>query len=115
MKNLLVVEDSEMFYRLIKSALKNVNVLWAKSGEEAIEKYKSFRPNLVLVDIILPDMNGVEVIHQLKKYDENAKIIVVSGIDHNEVMKESLAAGAVDYIPKTAGIEHLRRKINENI
>ncbi len=115
MKHLLVVEDSESFYSLIKRAIEDVSVDWARSGKEAITIYRKKRPDLVLVDILLPDMNGVEVIRELKKYDKDAKIIAVSGIDHNELTKEVLEEGAIDFLNKTSGIAYLRRKIRENI
>ena len=115
MKTVLLVEDSDMFYQLLKKMLKNVEVEWARFGEEAIEKYKEKKPELVIMDVVLPDMSGIDVIREIKKLDEKAKIIVLSGIDHEEVIQDAKQAGAMDYISKSAGINYLRKRIYKEL
>ncbi len=115
MKKVLVVDDSEMFYNLLKRALTELSVEWSRTGREALGHYTKLKPNLVIVDILLPDIDGVSLIRELKKRDNNARIIALSGIDHSEVVQEAMSAGAIDYITKTAGIDYIRRKIKENI
>ncbi len=111
MKSLLVVEDSEMFYRLVQRAISDVDVLWARTGTEAVDLYREKSPNLVLMDILLPDISGIEVIKMIKKLDQNAKIIVVSGIEQDELTKEILSAGAIEFLSKNAGINYLKKRL----
>ncbi len=115
MKRVLLVEDSEMFYHLLKKMLKGVGVEWTRLGEEAIERYKEKKPELVIMDVVLPDMSGIEAIKEIKKIDNNAKIIVLSGIDHDEVVQDAKKAGATAYISKSAGVNYLRSKIYEEL
>ncbi len=115
MKRMLLVEDSELFYNLLKRAMKDVDIGWARSGKEAVDMYVRIRPKLVVMDLILPDVNGIDVIKNIKSRDRDAKIIVISGIDHDEVKEEALRAGASLYIPKSSGLDYLKKKIYEEI
>ena len=113
MKKLLLADDSELFYKFLKDVLKkeNVKIIWAKNKIEAIEKFKNEKPELVLVDIILSDSSGINVIKELRALDEKANIMVISGLDKQEVIKEALKAGAKDYIVKNVSPRYFREKI----
>ncbi len=115
MKKLLLVEDSEMFYHLLTKALKRVDVKWAMDGKDALLKVREVQPDIMLVDVVLPDMSGIDLIKKIKDIHPNAKIIVISGIDHDEVRRDALRAGAVDYISKSAGLNYLRERIYREI
>ncbi len=115
MKNILVVDDSEMFYRLLKNAIKNAKVEWAQNGEEAIKKYLQIKPELVLLDLILPDLSGIEVIEKIKEEDKDARVVVLSGIDNYNVAEDAKRAGAVKFISKSAGIKYIIEEINRAI
>ena len=115
MKSVLLVDDSEIFYNLMKKVMKEVRVEWARYGEEAIKIYREKKPDIVLVDIILPDMSGIEIIKKIREEDSNAKIIVLSGIDHDEVVEDAKRAGAHDYISKSEGVQYLRERIYEEL
>ncbi len=113
MKKLLLADDSELFYKFLKDIIKkdDIKIIWAKNKKEAIEKFKNEKPELILVDIILSDSNGIDVIKELKALDEKANIIVISGLDKQEVIKEALDAGAKDYIVKNVSPKYFREKI----
>ncbi len=113
MKRILLVDDSSLFYNFVRDVLKkeNVELIWAKNGKEALEKFREKKPNLVLVDIILSDMNGIELIRKLKEEDKSAKILVITGLDKDYVAEEAFEAGAEDYIVKNISVAELREKI----
>ncbi len=115
MKSMLIVDDSEMFYRLMKRAIKNVKLEWAKSGEEALKLYRETKPALVLMDVVLPDMSGIEAIRKIKEFDKDAKIIVLSGIDNHAIKKDSVNAGADEYISKSAGLNYIVDKVEKEL
>ncbi|AGB05382.1 response regulator containing CheY-like receiver domain and AraC-type DNA-binding domain [Aciduliprofundum sp. MAR08-339] len=117
MKRILLVDDSKLFYRFVKDVFKNddVEILWAKNGEEAIKKFNEFNPDLTMVDIILSDSNGVEIIKRLREIKPEANIMVISGLDKESVIKDALEAGAKDYLVKNVSISYFRQKIMDNI
>ena len=115
MKKILIVEDSQLYYKFFKRVIKDANIIWAKNGMEAMEIYKKEKPSLVLVDIILPRMDGIELIKNIKAMDENARVVVLTGLDQEDVIKDALKAGAMDYITKDTDIEELRNKILEKM
>ncbi|HHE75663.1 MAG TPA: response regulator [Candidatus Aciduliprofundum boonei] len=113
MKSILLVDDSSLFYSFMRDVLKkdNVEIVWAKNGKEALKKFKEKNPNLVIVDIILSDMNGVELIRKLKEINKEAKVIVITGLDKDYVAEDAFEAGAEDYIVKNIPIKEFRDKI----
>jgi len=113
MKKLLLADDSELFYKFLSDVLKkeDIKIIWARNKKEAIEKFQNEKPDLVLVDIILSDSNGLEVIKELKNLDDKANIMVISGLDKQDVIKEALDAGARDYIVKNVSPKYFREKI----
>ena len=113
MKKILLIEDSQMFYDLFRRVFKDYDILWADNGTKGIELFSKYNPNLVIVDILLPDMNGVHIIEKIKKKDKSAKIIALSGIERNEIMKDVINAGAIEYLPKNTGIKMLRKKVEK--
>ncbi len=115
MKKMLLVEDSKLYYNFIKNIITEAEILWAKNGREAIEIYKKEKPSLVVVDIILPEMSGIEVIEKIKEIDKKANIIVISGMDKKDMIKDAKKAGARDYIVKDSNVKNLRYKILKNL
>ncbi len=115
MKKILLVEDSELYYNFLVDVIKDVEISRAKDGEEAIETYQREMPSLVLVDIILPDMSGIDVIKRIKEIDGKANIIAISGMDKKDIVRDAKKAGARDYIVKDLNVKSLREKILKNL
>ena len=117
MKKLLLADDSELFYKFLKDVLRkdDIEIIWAKNKREAIEKFKKEGPDLILVDIILSDSNGIDVIKELRALDPEANIMVISGLDKQDVIKEALDAGAKDYIVKNISPRYFREKIKSHL
>jgi two-component system chemotaxis response regulator CheY len=72
----------------------------AESGLEAIEKYKQLRPDLVTMDIVMPDMGGIDAVHEITKIDANARILMCSAMGQQALVVEAIQAGAKDFVVK---------------
>lgn len=100
---MMVVDDSDAFRGIIKELLARVgvdDVVEASDYDEAIERYGSEKPELVLIDMILPGRSGVETTRAILGIDKNAKIIAMSSMVNKKLIKEALAAGAKDFLLK---------------
>ena len=102
-KGILVVDDATFIRQVVKDIfIKNgYNVLGeAKNGLEAIEQYKILQPELVLMDITMPELNGIEAVKEIRKNDANACIIMCSAMGQQAMVIEAIKAGARDFIVK---------------
>ena len=102
-KNILVVDDAAFMRMMIKDILsKNgYNVVGeAENGAKAIEKYSELKPDLVLMDITMPELDGIGALKKIKENDASAKIIMCSAMGQQAMVIESIQAGAKDFIVK---------------
>lgn len=100
---ILVVDDAAFMRMMIKDVLsKNgYEILGeAENGQKAIEKYKELTPDLVIMDITMPEVDGIQAVKEIKKFDSNAKIIMCSAMGQQAMVIESIQAGARDFIVK---------------
>ncbi len=116
-KKILLVDDSRLFYDFMKEIFSedDVDILWAPTGKEAVNVCSKEHPDLVLVDILLSDMSGVDVIKKLKEACDEINVLVISGLDNEYVVRDAINAGAKDYIIKNVGLEYFRKKILETL
>lgn len=84
----------------------------AKNGLEALRMYAEIRPDVVTMDITMPEMDGLEAIKMIKSRDPGARIVVISAMGQEEVIREALASGARGYIIKPFDPEKVIREIN---
>lgn len=103
MIRILIVDDAT-FMRMMISKICNENgftvVAEADNGLNAIEKYKEYKPDVVLMDITMPEMNGIEAVKAIKQIDSNAKIIMCSAMGQQSMVIEAIQAGASDFVVK---------------
>lgn len=102
-KRVLVVDDAAFMRMMIKDILsKNGYEVAgeAENGKRAVEKYKEVSPDLVLMDITMPEMNGIEAVKAIRKVDANAKIVMCSAMGQQAMVIECIQAGARDFIVK---------------
>lgn len=102
-KNILIVDDAAFMRMMIKDILsKNgYNVVGeAENGNKAIEKYNELKPDLVLMDITMPEMDGIQALKQIKAGDSTATVIMCSAMGQQAMVIESIQAGAKDFIVK---------------
>lgn len=103
----LVVDDSRFMRSLIRRVLQEsdlsdrVEVVGeAGSGVEAVEKFRSLRPDLVIMDIVMPLGSGVDVLRDIRKIDRDAKVIMVTALDQEEMRRETADLGISGFVPK---------------
>jgi DNA-binding response OmpR family regulator len=103
-EKILIVEDDKFLRELMVRKLKmeNYTVVEAEDGEDGLKKMKEEKPNLVLLDLILPEMDGFEVLEQKRKDDDikNIPVIILSNLGQKEEIDRGLQLGAVDYLVK---------------
>jgi len=102
-KNILICDDAAFMRMMIKDILtKNgYNIAGeAENGIRAIEKYVEVKPDLVLMDITMPEMDGIEALKRIKAADPNASVIMCSAMGQQAMVIESIQAGAKDFIVK---------------
>lgn len=99
----LVVDDSEFARRNMKKILISVGgeaAGFATNGREAIEQYLKLKPDLVFMDITMPEMEGVEAVQNILGRDASAKIVMVSSNGYQEMIKQALDSGAKHFLTK---------------
>ena len=109
---ILVVEDDPPIRNLIATTLKTheYKYLLAKNGEEAILQASSYAPDVVFLDLGLPDIDGIEIIKRIREWS-NMPIIVISARSEDEDKIEALDAGADDYLTKPFSVEELLARL----
>ena len=99
----LVVDDEQFFRQVLRDMLQKAGfrvVAEASSGEEAVEKFRQFAPELVLMDIYMPDMNGIEATRAIMALAPAARILICSGTGYDDDINAALQAGARGIIYK---------------
>lgn len=110
MSRILIVDDASNITEMIQSVLETHGheiAGVARNGFEAIEMYKDSRPDVVLMDILMPGMDGMQSIKKILEYDQNAKIVVVTALGRDALREEAAKAGAVDFVTKPFQIKRL--------
>ena len=103
-KKVMIVDDAGFTRAMLKNIINSTNfaevVAEAKNGKEAIELYKKIKPDLVTMDLIMPQLGGLDAIKGILKIDKSASIIVVSAIGQQDLILEATQLGAKDFIRK---------------
>ena len=106
MANILIVDDSKFMRKMLSDILSEKGhriVGEAENAKEAIELFKVLKPDLVTLDIIMPEVEGIDAVSALKEIinvDPHAKVVIVSAMGQQEVMEECMQAGAKNFIVK---------------
>lgn len=105
MSRILVVDDAIFTRKLLSDILKKEGheIVEAEDAVEAVKKFKEFKPDLVTMDIIMPEkegMDGIGAVKALIKADPNAKIIMVSAMGQQEMIVDAIQSGAKDFVVK---------------
>ena len=113
---IMIVDDAAFVRMMLKDILSKNGfeiVGQAENGLKAIDEYKDLKPDLVLMDITMPELSGVEATKKIKEIDPDAKIIICSALSQASTVLESIQAGARDYIVKPFEEEKVIRVINK--
>ena len=103
MARVLIVDDSKTSRRFLKNMLLEAGhevVAEAIDGQDGIDKYNEFRPDIVTMDITMPKLDGIDAVSEILKIDPNAKIIMVTAAGQKGNIVEALKRGAADFIQK---------------
>jgi two-component system chemotaxis response regulator CheY len=117
-KSVLVVDDAAfMRMKIIKLLTDNgfTVVDEAGNGEEAVVKYQQHKPDLVIMDITMPVMDGIAAITEIKKVDDGAKIIVCSAMGQQNMVIQAIKSGAKDYVLKPFQPDRVLEAVNKQI
>lgn len=115
-KKILVAEDIESNYMQINALLnKDYTILWVRNGEEAVNSFLRERPDLILMDIRMPVMNGVEATEKIRSLSVDIPIIAVTANAFLIEQQQALAAGCNDVVAKPYSYEQLREKVEKYI
>ena len=100
----ILIADDLSFMRMIQKEIlteRGYTVVGeAADGAEAVEKYRTLHPNLVLLDITMPNMNGLEAMRRIFAFDPKAKVIMCSALGQQNLIVEAIRAGVKDFIVK---------------
>lgn len=99
----MIVDDATFMRMMLKDILNNNEyevVAEAENGLKAIEGYKEHKPDLVLLDITMPEMNGIDALRKIKEMDAGSKVIMCSAMGQQTMVMDAIQAGALDFIVK---------------
>ena len=116
--SILIVDDERANISLLKTVLSTEYTIYASSdGQNAIETANEFLPDVILLDIIMPEMDGYEVIATLKKSEKTRDIpvIFITGLDNADAEKKGLGLGAADYIPKPFNPDIVKLRVQNQL
>ncbi|MDL2208149.1 response regulator [Parabacteroides sp. OttesenSCG-928-O15] len=111
---LLIAEDEESNYLLLKTILqKHCDLIRAKTGKEALEKFQENTVDLIMLDIKMPEMTGIEALKELRKITQDIPIIMQSAYVFDSDMEEARQAGATDFITKPINLKVLKETLTK--
>ncbi|MGE5613580.1 MAG: response regulator [Bacillota bacterium] len=116
MKRVLIVDDAAFMRMSLKNMLERNGfrvVGEAENGIFALSKYKELKPDIVTMDITMPEMNGIEALKKIRAFDSKAKIVMVSALGQEPMIKEAILSGADYFIVKPFKEEHVVEVLNK--
>jgi two-component system, chemotaxis family, chemotaxis protein CheY len=112
----LIVDDAMFMRAIIKDILLNASgfeiVGEAQDGDEAVKLHKQLKPDLITMDIVMPNMDGIEATKKILATDPSVKVIMCSALGQEPLIMESLAAGAKDFVVKPFSAEKVLKVIS---
>lgn len=115
MAKILIVDDAEFLrVRISKMLLGDgFEVVEADNGLKAIEAYKANKPDMVLMDITMPEMDGLTALKEIRKIDANAKVVMLTALGQESVVLEAVKSGAKDFVVKPFERDRVLSAINK--
>ena len=115
MARILVVDDARFMRLQCTKVLREAGheVAEAENGAEAVERYEEWKPQLVLMDVTLPVMDGIEAVKAIKEKDPDARIVMVSAIGQQAMVMSAIEAGALDFVLKPFAPQLLLEAVNK--
>jgi len=118
-EKILVIDDDITFLKMIEMVLEmnNYDPVIVNNGQQALELLEGEKPNLILLDLMMPNMNGFEVLEKLKSstHTKNIPVVIVSAVEDQESINKVWKMGVIDFIAKGAGLDKLVASIKRNL
>lgn len=114
-KTALITDDALFMRNALRKTLQQFDfhvVGEATNGLEAIEKFKKLKPHLVLMDITMPEMDGLEALKRIKQIDSEAVIVMCSAIGQRDIIVKAIQEGAFDFIVKPFNFHRIQETMN---
>ena len=113
-KSLLIVEDQHLILSLIKSVLQDMfgAIYTALNGKVGLDIYKEHKPDIVLTDLHMPEMNGLEMIRHIRKFDTDAKILIISAYSDTKYLLQAIDIGVNGFHIKPIDNDRLREQVD---
>ena len=115
---ILLVDDEPHIRKYVTLILRQIGppiIVEAGNGEDAIAAYKRENPDLVLLDVNMPRMDGIEALKKLKEIDPNCVVIMLTSLANRETIEQALELGAANYIRKDTPKDEIAKALNETI
>lgn len=116
MKRVLIVDDAAFMRVALKSMLMNNGfdvVGEAPNGAIGVEKYMELKPDIVTMDITMPVMDGINALTQIRKLDPNSKVVMVSAMGQETIVRQAIMIGAKSFIVKPLKEEHVIKTLTQ--
>lgn len=118
MANIMLVDDAAFMRMNLKSILEKEEhkiIAEAENGKEAVEQFRNKEPELTILDITMPEMDGLEALKKIKKIDDDARIIMCSAMGQQNMVIEAIESGAKDFVVKPFKPKRVLEAINKAI
>lgn len=116
MKRVLIVDDATFMRMSLKSMLERNGfevVGEASNGAIGVQKYIELKPDVVTMDITMPEMDGIDALKEMKRIDPNAKIVILSAMGQEKFIREAVMLGAKSFIVKPFKEEHIVKTLSQ--
>ena len=109
MPKVMVVDDSLFMRNHLAKLLTehSYQVILAENGEEAVKTYHTSKPDVVLMDVTMPQMNGLSALIEIRRFDRRAKVIMLTALDEHLLASHAIQIGAKDYLMKPVPLDKL--------
>jgi two-component system, chemotaxis family, chemotaxis protein CheY len=115
---ILLVDDEAHIRKFVALILKQLGVTLireASNGEEALAAYQAEKPRIVLLDVNMPRMDGIETLRKLKELDPNCVVVMLTSLANRETVERALELGAINYIRKDTPKDEIAQALSETI
>jgi len=111
---ILVIDDHEGVRETLGRFLADLGheVRTAPDGESGLEQMRAFAPGLVFLDVFMPGVDGLEVIRRVRAADATIPVVMITGVDDDEIARELLLSGATDFIRKPLRLDYVKRVVD---
>ncbi|WP_322795276.1 response regulator [Tepidiforma sp.] len=115
MATILVVDDAAFMRMRMSKILTEAGyeVIQAENGLDALEKYRTAKPDAVLMDITMPEMDGLTALKEIRKVDPNAKVAMVTALGQQQIVLEAVKSGAKDFLVKPAEADRVLAAVSK--